>query len=154
MGTTVMEKPQTRTAQRARLRPLDPDLPVLAARAAIEVEGFRLGKRQEKSLGAVREMTGLIKNSFAVEPAGSKRLFIDHGTATVIGQSLNWNPKAKSMSDLVKEAWQIVGDLEKLQAQKKSTLERFRDFFVALSKRSAAYREALRGTRAAPPYRR
>ena len=154
MGTTAVEKPRARTGQKARLRPRDPDLPVLAARAAIEIEGFRLGKRPEESLGAVREMTGLIKNSFVIEPGSSKRLFVDHGAATVIGQSLNWNPKAKSMSELVREAWEIVGELEKLQPQKKGALERVRDFFVALSKRSAAYREALRGAKAAPPYRR
>src|SRR5438477_8790423 len=90
-----------------RLRPLDPDLPLLAAQAAVELDAVRLAKSD--SLEAFRELRDLLKNSFEIATGNAPKALVDPGTEAVLTHSL---PAAKmkspaSRQELVQQAWDL-----------------------------------------------
>jgi len=139
-----------------RLRPLDPDLPLLAAQAAIELDALRLSKYTEMT--AFKELRSMLKNSF-FENAGADRRksLIDPGAESLLSYSLTASEWSGSVTqqELVEEAWKLVGKMETAeQVDDKKVIEKIRDFCVALSGCAASYRETIQGTTPVPPYRR
>ena len=136
------------------LRVLDGDLPLLAARAAVELDRFRLGR--ETDLAAVKLLAGRIKNSIEeIEAGGTKRFSMDPPTVTVISyaaEESKWTSSPATMEDLVKVACAISKDLS--EPSTLSDVTRVRDFCIALSRCSASYLNSIFSARPTHPFRR
>ena len=120
------------------------DLPLLASRAAIELENFRLGS--PVSIDTAKELLEYLKNSLTKNyTPGSSDNFVDYGTAAVIGQALNLAHE-KTIGDIVNEASKVFITLEKTTGETERNdklISEMRDFFVAVSKSASFYKDSL-----------
>jgi len=70
-----------------KLRALDPDLPMLAAQAAMELDNFRL--QQSSEFDAVAQLATRLKNCFANVPdSPTTKALLDSGAVSVLGRAL------------------------------------------------------------------
>jgi hypothetical protein len=145
----------TTTLPNRRLRPLDPNLPLLAAQAAVELDAVRLSKGEK--LEAFKELRDLLENSFIASSGNKHRHLVDPGTEAVLTYSLSaarMKP-ADTREELVEQAWELLQNMITLEEKREATaIESLRDFCVALSERAAAYRDSFEEVRRVPPYRR
>ena len=126
------------------LRLSDPDLPILATDAAIELD--RLLQGQETLTPSVEKLAAKIKESLTFNLEESTHHSLDPTTITILGDAIN-EIREQNVSDvreLIKEAVNIAVVLED-----KSDLEKARNFCIAFSRLVSAY---LRSTHEFRPY--
>jgi len=138
------------------LRIYDPDLPMLAAQAAIELDSLRRGK--PIGLDTVSAVGNRLKSSVAISPSTGKRAVIDSSTFVIVGQALD----TTVCSGRLKTTEQLIngtGEIGELMTQLKEDagaeeVEKIRNFCVALSKYAAAYRQSLHDLEPTHSFRR
>ena len=138
------------------LKILDPELPFLASKAAIELDNLILGKSIE--FDSVHILATKLKNSFEIDNNnGMRRSLIDPTMLTLIGDAINEIPeisKVTNVKELVDKAMALANDLlEKEEKKKKKGLEWKRDFCVALSRLTSDYHKSKIDLRPSHPYR-
>ena len=142
-----------------RLRALNPDIPMLASQAAIELDNLRLGRHPQ--LGAVARLGKLLTNSVEKDhAAGTTRALMDPATMAVIGQALgniDGTRAVKTLDQLLEQAWDLALNLKGVGAGEKPadmSIDMLRDFCVALSDCALSYVQSIRDLQPSHPYRR
>ncbi|SRR6266496_322260 len=141
-----------------KLRALDPELPMLAARAAMELDNYR--SSSEASFAAVKHLSLRLKNCF--QSGGGTavpfKALLDSSTVSLVGRALDssrWAGKVSTIDQLGTELWEVAQRLEKVEADPAGQpIEKIRDFCVALSECAASYRQAFHDLRPSHPFRR
>ena len=137
-------------------RPLDPNLPLLASQAAIELDVLLRNKKTD--LSATKRLGQLLENSLEhAVTATSPSSLIDPTTVTLINRALlesQWS-KPQTTRQLVEQAWSLAKDLHQTEkdADHKS-LKKVQAFCVALSECAASYLESVHSWRPSHEYRR
>lgn len=139
------------------LRVSDPDLPLLASEAAIEIDNLLSGR--SSGLGAVERLGARMRYSVGGSGREGARSMLDPATLTVLGAAVNevsrGTPLVADMDALIHRAGQIASDLTKRDPQSdRVTLEWVRAFCVALSRCAAAYRKSIYDLRPQHPFKR
>lgn len=139
------------------LRARDPNLPLLASQAAIELDNLILKKSTE--LCATRQLGALLSKSFEAEAgAPSHRSLSDPGTMTVVSHALSKSTLAvpvHTINDLVREAAKAAAKLQNtVVTADRESLEFARSFCAALSECAASYLQSRYAQVPTHPYRR
>jgi hypothetical protein len=138
------------------LRLYDPDLPMLAAQAAIELDSLRRGKLI--GLRTVHEVGQRLRTSLETSPDNGKRAIIDSSTFAIVGPALDtteWSGRVKTTEQLINGTGEIADIMTDLNEQVETKqIEKIRNFCVALSKFAAAYRQSLHDLEPAHTFRR
>ncbi|MBI1955508.1 MAG: hypothetical protein HYS38_03855 [Acidobacteria bacterium] len=139
------------------LRALDPDLPLLASKAAIELDVFIRGNAGE--LKATKLLASMISRSFPGGEEGKEpKFFIDPAAATLITSAFHqsgWAGSVKTVADLVREAAKVAVNLENPSLDvNRETLGQARAFCAALAESAASYLHSRYSQHPAHPYRR
>ena len=153
--TVTMENPTVSL----KLRALDPELPMLAAQAAMELDNYK--SSNDSNFGALKELSSRLKNSFESCGSGAgaeHKAVLDSGTVSLIGRAFNSSSGAQKVStidQLSMELWDITQLLEKVAINPvNQPIDKIRDFCVALSECAASYRQAFHNLRPPHPFRR
>ena len=138
------------------LRAVDTGLPLLAARAAIELDN--LTRKMPTELTATKHLASLLSNSLK-EPEGSVRphTLMDSSTMALMSRALNasdWGRPIRTVADLSEEARILVVKLEDPSASNKELLGKLRRFCVALGECAVSHLQSIYAQRPAHPYRR
>jgi hypothetical protein len=137
-----------------KLRANDPDLPLLAAQAALELENFKTYGQSD--FNAVKQLSFRLKNSFGT--GATKKALLESNTVSVVGRALNssaWSGQISTMDELNGQLWEIADKIEKLETDPgNQPIDKIRDFCVALSECAASYRQTLHEARPPHPFRR
>src|SRR5437660_12439676 len=117
-----------------KLRALDPDLPMLAARAAMELDNYR--SSGDTSFVAVKQLSRRLKNSFQNQGSGTtQKAMLDSGTVTLVGRALNsskWAGDVSTIDQLSTELWDVAEKLQEVAGvPEEQPIEKIRDFCVA-----------------------
>ena len=139
------------------LTALNPELPLIASQAAIELD--LLIRHQVSNLSATKRLASLLAQSFSGESnLAGPRFLVDPSTATVVSRALeeaHLGGEVRTINDLTQEAWKVS---ERLQAsgpnEDKESLERVRAFCAALSESAASYLQTRYSQIPTHPYRR
>jgi len=139
------------------MRAIDPDLPMLAAQAAIELDDFALGRGS--SVKALSRLTSRLKNSFQPQGGtGSRRSLMDVSTMILVGRALDSSkvaPPTTEMDAKMDEVQQIANQLEMVGHETApETLVTLRGFCTALAKNAASYRRSIQDLTPSHPFRR
>ncbi len=137
------------------LRVLDAGLPLIAAKAAVELDRFAADSTEE--LPSVGILAKLIENSVDAAQGSSPKSLMDPSTITVMSYAIEnseWSSSSPptTVSELAKIALKIGKSLS--NADSNSDISKLREFCVALSRCSANYRLSIFGTKAPHPFRR
>lgn len=147
-------------AERTGLRANDTDLPLAAARAAIQLDNVLLGRGS--NLSSVLQFTELLEGLVREGASPSQGTFTDYSTVVVVGSAMTgseWCSSAVTVEELVNQAARMVGDIKQVEhpdngsAVEQEEIRRLRDFFVALSRSALASRGPLHGEMPDHPYR-
>ncbi len=138
------------------LRLYDPDLPMLAAQAAIELDSLRRGRRI--GLSTVNEIGNRLRVSLEGSIANGKRAVLDSSTFAIVGPALDtteWAGPVKTTNELITGAGDIADAMTKLAEDAQAEqVEKIRNFCVALSKYATAYRQSLQDLEPTHTFRR
>jgi hypothetical protein len=141
------------------LRAFEPSLPMLATRAAVELDAQRRGKTS--NMEAVRELSELLKNSFDQEPENGNGCksgsLLDPSTEVLIGRALGAIPdkRVTKVAELQQILREIAGWLDQSATNSNvSRAEVLRDFCLALASGASAHRHNFRDEKPPHPYRR
>ena len=138
------------------LRALDPDLPFLAAEAAVDIDNMLVGSSRD--LRAVRRLAEQLKNSIRLsDTGGSPHSLMDPATLTVLGEAILQARRTShsNMEDLLTEVVNIANKLSSEDPLKdREELELARAFCIALSQAAMAYGKSIRDLRPSHPFRR
>lgn len=143
-------------------RALDPQTPLLAAKAAIQLDNLLLRRRgvypHETPVDAWERLGQLL---FVItngnRDKGAYRALIDPVSASVLRNALEQRPQKITSSDQLLEALRNIVriiDRDALEKLADEQLAFLRDFCVALSNESAASRQSAIGSRPLPSYKR
>lgn len=140
-----------------KLRALDPNLPMLAAQAAMELDSFKI--TGEIHFVAIKELLDRLKNSLGTTSGSpTSKPLLDSGTVSLVGRALNssqWSGDIGTLEQINNGLRDIVQHLERLQTEPTTEpIDKIRDFCVALSECAATYRQAFNDMRPAHPFRR
>jgi hypothetical protein len=141
-----------------RLRALDPELPMLAAQAAMELDNYK--SSGDTDFDAVKILSQRLNNSFQNGGAAAvpRKALLDSSTVSLLGRALNYSSQAEKVStidQLDKELWDLAQRLAKVEAAPADQpIEKIRDFCVALSECASSYRQAFHDLRPSHPFRR
>lgn len=146
----------------ATVNVLDPELPLLASRAAVELDGVI--QKHNTSLVSVHRLAERLRHALpSCEPNEPPRaLLADAATVTILGQAVNIadqnNPPRNPLStidELQRRTKQIVEELgNAASADSQMSFEWARAFCLALSKCAASYRKSVYDLRPPHPLRR
>jgi len=141
------------------LRAFEPSLPMLATRAAVELDAQRQG--QTSNMEAVRELSELLKNSFDQEPLGGSGCqsgsLLDPSTMVLVGRALETIPdkRVTKVAEVQKMMQEIAEWLDEsaanASAQHAAVL---RDFCLALARGASSQHRNFRDETPAHPYYR
>lgn len=141
------------------LRALEPSLPMLATRAAVELDSRRRGNLGD--MNAVRELSELLKNSLDQDLwNGSSRQhapLLDPSTMLLVGRALESIPdrRVTKVAELQQSMREIANWLDESAANANSSrAEVLRDFCLALARGVSAHHRCFRDERQPHPYRR
>lgn len=137
------------------LNPYDPDLPLLASQAAIELERLRIGK--PIGLCAVHRLSKRLAASFKKSNEGSPKHNPDPSTVSLLSLTLNESKfqTPTNLEELVSEASNIANNLQTSQPTTSSMqIERTRDFCSALARCSTSFRRSMQLARPQSKFRR
>lgn len=131
----------------APLTVLDPDVPFLAARAAIELDNLRLGR--SIGFGAVHDLAARLRRSSA--PAEEQELCgrltsWDPPTVSAMSEAIcAWtSQRPRSLEALVQEAWSLAQSLQSTNSDDELLgLEKATHFCRILSERATAYQQSM-----------
>ena len=142
----------------APLNPFDPDLPLLASQAAIELQCVLRGD-QNTSLKAVQRLGDRLEASFRRSDNGTVRnRAADPSTVCLVRTALNeveWAGSVTTLEELVSHATKLAESLRASQpSSEREGLVRIRDFCATLARCAAAFLRSLYFGRPANPYRR
>jgi hypothetical protein len=135
------------------LRALDPKLPFLAARAAMELDSLILA--QQPSLDSVRQLASLLQGSTIVT-SGQRQSLMDPATVDLVGRAIvSQGNQVLTITDLADAAARIANDLAGAeQDPQRQLIEKMREFCVALSREASAYLFSETDAEASHPFRR
>jgi hypothetical protein len=141
------------------LRALDSDIPLLATRAAIELD--RLLADDNIGLTNVGKLASLLQESQIVNSA-TKNTLLDPATLTVMNRAITEADLGRGIikvEDLIKKAYEIANKLaasedELSKDSYKDELRKLKKFCMALSNLSASYRQSLFGNNTLQPNHR
>lgn len=146
-------------ALRPWLRALEPSLPMLATRAAVELDAQRRGTAS--NMEAVRKLRDLLKNSFdqEVENGTSRQstFLLDPNTMVMVGRALETIPERRvtKVAELQPMIREIANWLDQSANNSgASRVEILRDFCLALAKGASAHHRDFRDERPTNRYRR
>ena len=135
------------------LRVLDPDLPLLAAEAAIDIDN--LLSNRSKDMTAISKLAELLKNSIKVNSIGFPHSLMDPATLTILSEALSHAAGNNKVEGLLSEAVKISTSLSSEDPMKNTEeLEKAREFCIALSTAVATYRKSIRDLRPMHPFRK
>ena len=139
------------------LRARDPNLPLLASQAAIELDNLIQNKTTE--LSATKRLATLLSRSFeAKQGVPSYHSLSDPATMTVVSRALlasHWGVQVLTISDLAREAVSVAERLQNTRADAdRKSLEVVRAFCAALSECAASYLQSRYSQLPTHPYRR
>lgn len=138
------------------LRLYDPDLPMLAAQAAIELDSLRRGKRI--GLSTVGEIGNRLRSSIVTSNDNGKRAVLESSTFAIVGPALDTVDSlgpVKTTDQLINGAGEIAAEMNELSENTDNDqIERIRNFCVALSKFAAEYRQSLQDLEPTHSFRR
>lgn len=121
---------------------LDPEIPFLAAKAAIELDNALLGRPTDFS--AVQEISKRLPNP---ETTGNQQscMFLDSPTVSAVKEAVGWSShEEKTVNDLVVEAFEIATQhLGTGEQSERDLLEKARFFYATLSERATACQRSL-----------
>ena len=139
------------------LSALDPDLPLLASQAAIELDNFIRSKGTEFS--ATKRLALLLSRSFETMqglPAHSS--LADPATVSLVSRAFHiaqWAGPVRTVNELASEAWKVATKLENTSIEADpGSLKGVRAFCAALAECSASYLQSRYSHFPAHPYRR
>jgi hypothetical protein len=141
----------------ARLQAFDPDLPMLAAQAAMELDNYQC--TGEKGFSAVKELHSQLQNSFAHTGGAnpSCKNLLDSSAVSLLGHALHatsWVKDIATVDQLSGELWGIAQWLGRVETEADQLpIEKIRDFCVALSECAASQRQAFHDLRPFHPCR-
>lgn len=138
------------------LRATDPSLPMLATRAAVELDAQRRGVSCD--MGSVKQLSDLLKNSLnqGAESLRSSAL-LDPSTTVVVGRALASIPrrstaKIAEVETLIKE---VATWLERAaRGQDIGHVDMLRDFCLALARGTSSHLRNFQDERPVHPHRR
>jgi hypothetical protein len=139
------------------LSALDPNLSLLAAQAAIELDC--LVREEETDLASAKRLAILLSNSIkrSAGQQGSKPL-VDPTTLTLMSRAFdasNWGKQIQTVDDLIVEACRVAADLQSPEkSEDRKMLESIRAFCAALAEGAASYIQLIHCQRPTHPYRR
>lgn len=143
----------TDVANHGRIAPdmlsaLNPVLPLLAARAAIELDNLKLGR--PSGLENVRLLAERLTNTTEAGSGSGRQFSADPATLDIIMRALSASPKEfKTVQDVAKAAWAIAEELHSAtkdqdsSAASESSLSKLCTFCVELAKSASIYRQLL-----------
>ena len=140
------------------LRALDPDLPLLASQAAIELD--TLIRKKTTKLSATRRLASLLSKSFEGAQKGPQHhSLVDPATVTLVSraflQSHSGGPPVRTVNDLVREASKVAVSLKNTHPDAgQKSLEKARGFCAALAESAASYLQSRYDDFPTHPYRR
>jgi hypothetical protein len=152
-------KLQTDTPLRPWLRALEPSLPRLATRAAVELDAQRRGSIA--SMEAVRELSELLKNSFDQEIEGvasrQSSSLLDPNTMVLVGRALESIPdkrvtKVAELQQMMREISDWLDQSADNANSGRATV--LRDFCLALAKGAGAQHRDFRVEKPSNRFRR
>jgi hypothetical protein len=153
-----MNPPIERSELGESLRALDPNLPLLASQAAIEVDNILSGKTV--ALEATQGLALILANSFQ-ERNGTPgvRQMIDPTTTCLMTRAFDashWGRPITTDSDLAREASDLADIIKTLDLRtaERESLIRIRAFFAALAVSASSYIESTYALRPNHPHRR
>lgn len=140
-----------------RLRALDPDLPLLASEAAIDIENILSNRSQDYT--AIRNLANRLRNSISIDTSDNPpHSLMDSATLTVLGQAVAEAMRSGTLQrvdDLLSEAAKIAKSLSsETPIENPDELKQARDFCVALSRAVMAYHKSIRDLHPSHPFRR
>jgi hypothetical protein len=142
------------------LRALEPSLPMLATRAAVELDAQRRGG-STASMEAVRELSELLKNSFNQEiDGGASRQsssLLDPNTMVLVGRALESIPdkRVTKVAELQQMMQEISDWLDQCADNSNANHAAIlRDFCLALAKGASAQHRDFRDEKPTNRYRR
>jgi hypothetical protein len=123
----------------------DPDLPFLAAQAAVEIDNLLLGR--DSTLDAVHALGELLKKS-TEEIAGEtgRKTLMDPPTVSVVSDALSAtrSDHVRTLGEFAAEAWKVANELHEAKPnQTREKLERARLFCVTLSQMVTSYQQSV-----------
>jgi hypothetical protein len=139
------------------LRAFEPSLPMLATRAAVELDAQRQSK--VSNMEAVRELSELLKNSFDQEPEGGSGCksgsLLDPSTMVLVGRALETIPakRVTKVAEVQKMMREIAEWLDAAAANANTQhAEVLRDFCLALARGASSHHRDFRDETPTHPY--
>ena len=142
---------------RARvLRALDSDFPLLATRAAIEID--RLLAKEETSLDSVYKLANLLQQPRVEVQGATTGSLLDPATLIILNRAMSEAELADGMilvDDLIAKSMEISGLLSASAepSTERQQLGRLKRFCIALSDIAASYRQSIFGDVSPHPYK-
>jgi len=138
------------------LRVLDPDLPLLATEAAIDIENLLASRSHD--LTAIRRLADRLNNSIDLSTTNLQpRSLMDPATLSVLGEAIAVTTNGgtlQKLEELIEETAYIAKTLTSAKPENIEELTKARDFCVALSRVVMAYHKSIRDLRPPHPFRR
>lgn len=153
VGKIDFSKPKSRV-----LRALDADVPLLATRAAIELD--RLIENDDIGLVNVYKLASLLQES-SVRVGSTKNPLMDPATVTVMNHAITGSGFGSEMvrvDELIAKSFEIAGKLSSAETENKiesskEDLKKLKKFCMILSNLSASYRQSVFGNTTLHPNR-
>ena len=141
-----------------RLHSSNPELPTLAARAAVELDALRRGRSDDAE--SVTKLSQLLRDSVQkVELPQGRQLaaLMDASTVVIVARALRRSEKKEV--NTTKEVWELTREIADALAQAASQqtgarLDDLRDFCLEVARGTAAHLHTFRSSRAPHPFRR
>jgi chemotaxis protein histidine kinase CheA len=138
------------------LRLHDPDLPLLAAQAAIELDAARRGKFI--GFSTAKEIAHRLRSSLDQSEDNGSKAVLDSNAFAIMARAVDsteWAGRVKNDDQLIDETTEIADAMDQLTENASTELiEKIRNFCVELSKSAAAYRQSLHDLEPSHPFRR
>lgn len=141
------------------LKATDPRVPMIATRAAVELDAKRRGVLS--NMHAVRELSDLLKNSLtqALETVGTRRTsaLLDPITTVVVGRALSSIPDRQTakVADIEALLSEVADWLTRAASQSEpSHTDVLRDFCLALARGTSSHLRNFQDERPTHPNRR
>lgn len=128
------------------LEAMDPELPFLAARAAIELDNLLLNRGQK--LDAVASLAERLRNSSTrITNVQRDKALVDLSTVEILSSSVSATEQfsGSTLQDLAAKASEIAANLQTASERKSadSAIARSRAFCVALSRCASSYTQSV-----------
>lgn len=150
-------------SERPAFSVLDPRLPMLAAKAALQLDRCRLARESTSSaetpdLGAVSELGSMLKSATATPCWGSSKGLFDPPSIEALSQAIgryesDFTQSSERLMEGLKELVEKL-TVENIAKCDESVLAAVRDFFVALSDLAATGQRSRYRTRPVSPFRK